>query len=223
MNNELRKISEVRIGGYSLEEIIKRHQHWISKDCMNYKNMKANFKGLSLTNIDFSGLNLRGITFRDADLTGSNFTDANVSECLFINANLTNTIFVKANMEKTIFGAHNNRNLQCNAILDNVDFSKAYCKNTVFSFCKRIRNCKFIETNLTGSKFSDIDIAESTLCNTIGEYYMSGNIWFTIFNNAKCKLVNAAIYDSEFINYDNKYQDIELRFYENKIYSCKFA
>ena len=61
----------------TLKQILKRHLHWIKKDCDGWANMRANLCGANLCGADLSGANLY-----HADLSGANLSDAKIDVSL---------------------------------------------------------------------------------------------------------------------------------------------
>lgn len=66
-----------------LNKIIDNHQHWLRRDCVCWKDMRANLRGAYLVGANLRGANLRGACLVEADLGRSDLRGA----CL-VGANL---------------------------------------------------------------------------------------------------------------------------------------
>ena len=62
-----------------LDEILRRHQHWLKHDCKGWETMKADLSKVDLSNLDMSGLDLSGLDLRGADLRHANLSCAKLS------------------------------------------------------------------------------------------------------------------------------------------------
>ena len=67
-----------------LNKILKKHKHWINRDCEDWEGLKAdlsyaNLRGADLISADLRGANLRGADLRGADLRGANLCNADIS------------------------------------------------------------------------------------------------------------------------------------------------
>ena len=79
----MREPKDIKIGNYTLEEILERHQHWLNKDCENWENMQAD-----LSYADLSYADLRCANMRCANMSGANISGADLSYANMIYANL---------------------------------------------------------------------------------------------------------------------------------------
>ena len=70
----MRNPKDIKIGEFTLEEILERHKHWWYEDCDGWRNMRANLSRADLSRADLSGANLSG-----ADLSGANLSGADLS------------------------------------------------------------------------------------------------------------------------------------------------
>lgn len=106
-----------------IDEIVKRHQHWLKEDCENWRTMRADFTGCILTKAEFdnvnlnhalfgaanlkyaffNGVRLRGAFFADANLTGATFIESNLKFAFFNNANLSGAKFFNNNLYEADF------------------------------------------------------------------------------------------------------------------------
>ena len=70
----MREPKDIKIGEFTLEEILERHKHWWFEDCDGWRNMRANLSGANL-----SGANLSGADLSRANLSGANLSGADLS------------------------------------------------------------------------------------------------------------------------------------------------
>ena len=89
----MRKPKDIKIGNYTLEEILERHQHWLNKDCENWENMQAD---LSYTDLSYA--NLSGADLREAEMTDANMVEANMHGAIMSYANMSGTNMIYANL-----------------------------------------------------------------------------------------------------------------------------
>ena len=73
----MRKPKDIKIGNYTLEEILERHKHWLNKDCENWENMQADLSCADLSYADMSGADLRCANLSGANLRGANLRNTN--------------------------------------------------------------------------------------------------------------------------------------------------
>ena len=79
----MREPKDIKIGDYTLEEILERHLHWLNRDCKNWESMRAdlsyaNMRGADLCSANMSDADLRGANMWDANLCGADMWDANL-------------------------------------------------------------------------------------------------------------------------------------------------
>ena len=75
----MREPKDIKIGEFTLEEILERHRHWWYEDCDGWRNMRANLSRADLSRADLSGANLSGADLSGANLSGANLSGANLS------------------------------------------------------------------------------------------------------------------------------------------------
>lgn len=51
----MREPKDIKIGEFTLEEILERHKHWWLEDCDGWRNMRANLSRANLSGADLSG------------------------------------------------------------------------------------------------------------------------------------------------------------------------
>ena len=56
----MRKPKDIKIGEFTLEEILERHKHWWDEDCEGWQHMRANLSGANLYGANLYGANLSG-------------------------------------------------------------------------------------------------------------------------------------------------------------------
>ena len=75
----MREPKDIKIGEFTLEEILERHRHWWFEDCDGWKDMRANLSRANLSGANLSGANLSGADLSRADLSGANLSGADLS------------------------------------------------------------------------------------------------------------------------------------------------
>ena len=56
----MREPKDIKIGEFTLEEILERHRHWWYEDCDGWRNMRADLSRANLYGADLSGADLSG-------------------------------------------------------------------------------------------------------------------------------------------------------------------
>ena len=56
----MRNPKDIKIGEFTLKEILERHKHWWFEDCDGWRNMRADLSGANLSRADLSGADLSG-------------------------------------------------------------------------------------------------------------------------------------------------------------------
>ena len=137
----MRKPSNIKIGEYTLDQILERHSHWLNKDCDGWEYMKANLCNANLFNTDLRAVNLsnadlRNTILRNADLCDAILYNSDLRDTNLYNANLSYADLGNTNLRYVNFGCANlhNANLRsanlrntdlCNANLHNADLRNA--------------------------------------------------------------------------------------------------
>ena len=85
----MRNPKDIKIGEFTLEEILERHRHWWYEDCDGWRNMRADLSGADLYGADLSRANLSRANLSGADLYGANLSRANLSRANLYGANLS--------------------------------------------------------------------------------------------------------------------------------------
>ena len=56
----MRNPKDIKIGEFTLEEILERHKHWWDEDCEGWQHMRADLYGADLSRANLYGANLYG-------------------------------------------------------------------------------------------------------------------------------------------------------------------
>ena len=98
----MREPKDIKIGNYTLEEILKRHKHWLNRDCENWESMQADLHNADLHNAD-----LRSADMSYADLRSANMRYANMRYANIIGADLRSANMIDTNMRGAdLYGAN---------------------------------------------------------------------------------------------------------------------
>ena len=84
----MRKPKDIKIGDYTLEEILERHLHWLNGDCENWESMRADLHVANLYGADLHGADLRDANMIGADLRVANLYGADLRGANLYGANL---------------------------------------------------------------------------------------------------------------------------------------
>ena len=151
----MRDIKDIKIGKYTLTEIIERHQHWLKEDCENWKDMRADLTGVNLSEVNLSGVDLYGIILDGADLSGANLSQANLYGADLTGADLFGADLYEANL----YGAD----------LSKVDLTRANLTKVILS------RANLSEANLTNANLSDANLFKAILYGAnLSKVYLFG-------------------------------------------------
>ena len=89
----MRNPKDIKIGEFTLEEILERHKHWWYEDCDGWREMRADLSGANLSGANLYGANLSGANLSGADLSGADLSGADLS-----GANLSGADLYGANL-----------------------------------------------------------------------------------------------------------------------------
>ena len=64
----MREPKDIKIGEYTLEEILERHKHWLNEDCEGWEDMRADLCYADLRNANLRNADLCNADLRNADL-----------------------------------------------------------------------------------------------------------------------------------------------------------
>ena len=139
----MRKPSEIKIGEYTLKEILERHLHWLNKDCDGWENMKADLNNSNLYNTDLRAVNLSNVNLYNAILRNADLCDA-----ILYNANLRDANLYNTNLSYADLG---NTNL-CDADLRNANLHNA-----------NLRSADLRNTDLCNANLHNADLRNANL------------------------------------------------------------
>ena len=88
----MREPKDIKIGNYTLEEILERHLHWLNRDCKNWENMRADLRGANMRYADLYSADLRGANMRYADMRNANMSYANMCGANMSYANMCGAV-----------------------------------------------------------------------------------------------------------------------------------
>ena len=94
----MREPKDIKIGNYTLEEILERHKHWLNRDCENWESMQADLHNADLHDADMSYTNMRGANMSCADMNGADMNGANMSCADMSGADMNGANMSGANM-----------------------------------------------------------------------------------------------------------------------------
>ena len=94
----MRNPKDIKIGEFTLEEILERHKHWWFEDCEGWEAMRANLSGANLSRADLYGANLSGADLYGADLSRADLSGADLSRADLSRANLSRANLYGANL-----------------------------------------------------------------------------------------------------------------------------
>ena len=145
MTYPLRKPSEVKIGEYTLQEVLERHLHWLRKDCAGWHKMRADLHNTDLHNVD-----LRYSVLCYVDLSNSDLSNADLRDSNFCSSNLSHTNLKYANFY--------------HANLTYADFSYAHLVSADLSWS--VLNCAcFYQANLGNVNIHAANLYDTDLCD----------------------------------------------------------
>ena len=93
----MRKPKDIKIGNYTLEEILERHLHWLNEDCEKWEYMQAD-----LYDADLCYADMRGADLRYANLYGANMMSANLYGANMMSADMMSANLYGANMRNVV-------------------------------------------------------------------------------------------------------------------------
>ena len=68
---DMREPKDIKIGEFTLAEILERHKHWWYEDCDGWEGMRADLSRADLYRANLSGANLSGADLSGAKLSGA--------------------------------------------------------------------------------------------------------------------------------------------------------
>ena len=105
----MREPKDIKIGNYTLEEILERHKHWLNRDCENWESMQADLHGVDISYANMRGVNMsyanmRGANMRGADMSGANMHGADMCGVNMSYANMHGAVMCGVNMSYANMG-----------------------------------------------------------------------------------------------------------------------
>ena len=94
----MREPKDIKIGDYTLEEILERNLHWLNRDCKNWESVRADLHSADLHSANLCGANMRGADLRGADMSDADICDANMRGADMRGANMIRADLRGANM-----------------------------------------------------------------------------------------------------------------------------
>ena len=94
----MRNPKDIKIGEFTLAEILERHKHWWFEDCEGWQYMRANLYRANLYRADLSGANLSRADLRGADLSGANLSRADLRGANLYGADLSGANLSRADL-----------------------------------------------------------------------------------------------------------------------------
>ena len=85
----MRNPKDIKIGEFTLEEILERHKHWWDEDCEGWQHMRADLSRANLSRANLSRANLSGANLYGADLYGADLSRADLYGANLSRANLS--------------------------------------------------------------------------------------------------------------------------------------
>ena len=170
----MRDPKDIKIGNYTLEEILERHKHWLNRDCENWESMQADLHNADLHSADMSyadlhsanmkgadmrGANMRGADLRSTDMSYVNMRGADISGANMMGANMCGADISGANM----MGAdlHDANMSYANMRGANMSYANlhgVYMPNADMSFTDMIR------TDLRNANMSCVNMRDVNMC-----------------------------------------------------------
>ena len=150
----MREPEDIRIGNYTLEEILERHLHWLNRDCENWESMRADLHGANMRGANMRGANMieadmRGADLRSADMRGANMRDVDMSSADRLRKGIKlsepiigwkkckNNVLVKLEIPRgaIVFSINNSKCRTDKAkVLEIIGGDRAYSKHKFFSY-----------------------------------------------------------------------------------------
>jgi len=172
----MREPSKIKIGEYTLEEILERHKHWLNEDCEGWENMKADLNNIDLSNANLRYVDLRYVTMCNANLSNSrlycadlfstdlscvNLYGVDLNRAVLSHANLSNVNLQNADLRDAILYNSNlyNANLSC-ANLSNANLSCANLSNANLS-CANLSNAYLSYADLSYVNLHDANLIDA--------------------------------------------------------------
>ena len=156
---ETAKLSETKI-----REMIKDHQHYISKDVDGWESMRANFSDVEFPDgFDFNRADLRGVNFSRATLYSADFSYCRLDHANFHDALIENSNFYMAYLYHAILTdvAGDGSNFAC-ANLASADLSFSSFMYAIFSN-STLTNATMFNTDLYSADMTSASLSQAQI------------------------------------------------------------
>lgn len=157
---KMRNPQDIKIGEYTLKEILERHKHWLDEDCEEWKDMRANLDGADLSYANLKGVNLHGADLHDVNLYAAYLYSAILINVNLRGAELEGAILRNANLYGTDLS---NANLH-DASLENANLRGTNLSNTNLRGTN-LCDANLYGTNLCGADLSNANLRDANLCD----------------------------------------------------------
>ena len=146
----MREPEDIKIGDYTLEEILERHLHWLNRDCENWESMRADLHGADLHDANMSYANMSYAIMSYANMCGADMSYTNI-----IGADMRGADIRNANMRGI--------NL-CNANMSYANMRDANLRDANMNYATMIYTI-MINTNMIGADLRDANMRGANMCN----------------------------------------------------------
>ena len=199
----MREPEDIKIGNYTLEEILERHKHWLNRDCENWESMRADLHNADLYDANMRGVDIRGADMSYADMSGANMSYANMNGANISYANMSGANMSYANMSCADM---RDADMSCADMRDaNMSYANMSCANMSYAnmSCADMRGADRLRK---GIKLSEPIIGWKKCKNDVlvKLEIPRGAIVFSI-NNKKCRTDKAKVL--EIIGADRAYSN----------------
>ena len=140
----MRAPKDIKIGDYTLEEILERHKHWLNRDCENWESMQADLCYADLRYADLCYADLCYADLRNANLCYANMSYANLRYANMRNANVSYVDMRNANVSYANMSYAN---------ICSVDMRYANMRNV------DMRNTNMMGVDMIGTNMSCVDMS----------------------------------------------------------------
>lgn len=192
----MRNPDEVKIGEYTLAEILEKHLHWLNTGQGSAADLSwAKLRNVDLSNVDLSGANLSGADLSEACLSNANLQRADLSNVDLYWANLRCANLRGANLNgASLYGALLWRsNLQNSSMfhtsLFNANLTNANLCSADMRYAALNDTC-LDYANLHNANLYNANLSNVKLCNAKGnliEYRKGKILTENIIGYKKCK------------------------------------
>ena len=140
----MREPEDIKIGNYTLEEILERHLHWLNRDCENWESMRADLHNADLHDANMSYANMSGVNMSYANMRGADISGTDrlrkgikLNEPIIGWKKCKNNVLVKLEIPRgaIVFSINNSKCRTDKAkVLEIIGGDRAYSKHKFFSY-----------------------------------------------------------------------------------------